>query len=395
MNDSRQVIGVEQVELARTRRQTQIQISASDIVTDLARESAARSGIEFVNGPRSRVATQSADSATRTQRELFRRSPKWVAPKVTLESKGQALAKLALIGAGGVGSNIAHLAANANMAEKISLVDIVPGLASSTALDLQHASGITGSHAAIEGSTEYELIAGAQVVVVTAGKPRTPGMSRSDLITINKRVIHSSAEAIKRFAPDAIVIVVTNPLDEMTAEMLHATEFSRNRVLGMAGTLDSSRFRRAIASAANCNPDEVHAVTIGSHGDEMVPLTSMARIKGRRINAYLDEEQIDACVNETIHGGGAVVALRKTGSATLAPAHAVLEIIDHLRGARSGWVPVSIMLNGEFGVHDVVLGVPVLLGSDGVQEIVEVPLSESESARVASAAAAIKERLSA
>jgi len=395
MTDSKKVIGVEQVELARARLQTQIEISASDIVTDLARETAAQAGIAFVDGPQSRTATPATDSATRTQRELFRRSPKWVAPKVTAEIKGRSLSKLALIGAGGVGSNIAHLAANANMAETISLVDIVPGLAASTALDLQHASGITGSYAKVEGGNDYELIADAQVVVVTAGKPRTPGMSRSDLITINTRVIQSSAEAIKRFAPNAIVIVVTNPLDEMTTEMLRTTEFSRNRVLGMAGTLDSSRFRRAIASAAKCNTDEVQAVTIGSHGDEMVPLTSMARIKGRRIDAFLNKEQIDACVRETIHGGGSVVALRKTGSATLAPAHAVLEIVDHLRGARSGWVPVSIMLNGEFGVHDVVLGVPARLGPDGVQEIVEVPLSEAESALVNNAAAAIKERLSA
>lgn len=394
MSDSKRVIGVEQVELATTRLQTQIEITANDIVTDLAREFAAQSGIEFVSGPLSKPVIPTTDSATRTQRELFRRSPKWVAPKNNAEPAGRTLAKLAVIGAGGVGSNIAHLAANGNLAEQISLVDIVPGLASSTALDLQHVSGITGSHTVVEGGTDYEIVADAEVIVVTAGKPRTPGMSRSDLISINTRVIHSSAEAIKRFAPEAIVIVVTNPLDEMTMEMLRATEFPRNRVLGMAGTLDSSRFRRAIASAAKCYPDEVQAVAIGSHGDEMVPLTSLARIKGRNINAFLDDEQIDACVRETIHGGGAVVALRKTGSATLAPAHAVLEIIDHLRGARTGWVPVSIMLNGEFGIHDVVLGVPVQLGNDGVQTVVEVPLTETESALVAKAAVAIQKRLS-
>jgi len=394
MADSKQVIGVEQVELARTRQQTQIEISASDIITELARESAVRLGIDFVSTIQTKPAVPSTNSTTRTQRELFRRSPKWVAPKVVLEPTGRQLSKLALIGAGGVGSTIAHLAANANMAEQISLVDITPGLASSTALDLQHASGITGSHTRVEGSTEFELIADAELVVVTAGKPRTPGMLRRDLITINARVIQSCAEAIKRFAPDAIVIVVTNPLDEMTLEMLRATEFSRNRVLGMAGTLDSSRFRRAIASAANCHTDEVQAVTLGSHGDEMVPLTSMARIKGKSIDAYLDREQIEACVRETIQGGGSVVALRRTGSATLAPAHAVLEIIDHFRGARAGWIPVSIMLEGEFGIHDVVLGVPVHLDSNGVREIVDVPLTDAESALIADAASAIKQRLS-
>lgn len=394
MSDSKQVIGVEQVKLATTLHQTQIEISANDIVTDLAREFAAQSGVVFVSGPQTKPVVPTTDSATRTQRELFRRSPKWVAPKVNVEPTGRILSKFAVIGAGGVGANIAHLAANADLAEHISLVDIVPGLASSTALDLQHASGITGSRAMVEGGTDYEIIADAEIVVVTAGKPRTPGMSRSDLISINTRVIHSSAEAIKRFAPDAIVIVVTNPLDEMTMEMLRATEFPRKQILGMAGTLDSSRFRTAIATAANCYPDEVQAVAIGSHGDEMVPLTSMVRIKGRNIDAFLDDEQIDACVHETIHGGGAVVALRKTGSATLAPAHAVLEIVEHLRGARTGWVPVSILLNGEFGIHDVVMGVPAQLGSDGLQSVVEVSLTETENALVAKAATAIQKRLS-
>jgi len=393
MADAKQVIGTEQVELARTRQQTHIEITANHIITDLARESAARLGIEFVYGPQPKPIAPTTDSATRTQRELFRRSPKWVAPKITLNPTGRIINKLALIGAGGVGSNIAHLAANANMAETILLVDIAPGLASSTALDLQHASGITGSHAVIEGDTNFKLIADAQVVVVTAGKPRTPGMSRADLISINTRVIQSSAEAIKRYAPNAIVIVVTNPLDEMTMEMLRATEFPRQRVLGMAGTLDSSRFRHAIASAANCYADEVQAVTIGSHGDEMVPLTSIARIKGRPLDAYLNDQQIAECVHETIHGGASVVALRKTGSATLAPAHAVLEIIDHLRGARTGWVPASIMLEGEFGVHDVVLGVPVQLNESGVQSVVELPLSDAEHNLVVNAADAIRTRL--
>jgi len=393
MSDSKQVIGVEQVELARARQQTQIETAANAIITDLARESALRLGIDFVDGSHTKPTVSSTDSATRTQRELFRRSPKWVAPKLDLKPTGRTLSKLPLIGAGGVGSNIAHLAANANMAEQISLVDIVPGLAASTALDLQHASGITGSHAVIDGGTEYELIADAEVVVVTAGKPRTPGMSRSDLITINTRVVQSSAEAIKRFASDAIVIVVTNPLDEMTVEMLRATQFPRARVLGMAGTLDSSRFRHALASASNCHVDEVQAVTLGSHGDEMVPLTSMVRIKGRSIDAFLDDEQINACVSETIQGGANVVALRKTGSATLAPAHAVLEVIDHLRGARTGWVPVSIMLAGEYGVHDVVLGVPVQLDANGVQSVVDVPLTDMESTQVVNAAAAIRKRL--
>jgi len=179
----------------------------------------------------------------------------------------------------------------------------------------------------------------------------------------------------------------------MTLEMLTATEFPRERVLGMAGTLDSSRFRTALANAAVCNPLDVTAFTLGSHGDEMVPITSMVRIRGRAIDACLDDDQVKACVQATIHGGGAVVALRKTGSATIAPAHAVMEVIEHLRGARTGWVAVSVMLQGEYGIEDVVAGVPAELNTDGVSAIVELPITDSEQRALHAAADAIKQRL--
>jgi len=393
VSNSRRVIGVEHIEQARSRMQTRIELLPEDIVTDLARESAARLNIELLKGPLRKPVAAKTDAVTRTQRELFRRSPKWRTPDGAPKAPAQRLGKLVLIGAGGVGANIAHLAANANVAEQLVLIDIMPGLAASTALDLQHASGITGSQSKLSGGDDLSAVADADLVVVTAGKARTPGMSRADLTAINRRVIQSSAEAIKSQAPNAVVIVVTNPLDEMTAEMLRATEFPRERVLGMAGTLDSSRFRIAIATAAGCNPFDVEALTLGSHGDEMVPVSSMLRIRGRSVDAYLDDEQVEACVNETIHGGGAVVALRKTGSATIAPAHAVMEVIEHMQGIRGGWVPVSVLLQGEYGIDKVVAGVPVQLDARGVAAVVELPITEAEQQALHNAAMAIKQRL--
>jgi malate dehydrogenase len=189
------------------------------------------------------------------------------------------------------------------------------------------------------------------------------------------------------------VVVVTNPLDEMTMEVFRATGFPRERVIGMAGTLDSSRFRRSLARAAGVDPADVDAFTFGSHGDEMVPITSQATIKGRPLGESLSDAAIQACVKDTVSGGGQVVALRKTGSATLAPAHATVEVLDALRGARAGAIPVSVVLDGEYGIEGTVVGVPCLLGPTGVVEIVELPLPEAELAALRAAAAAVATRL--
>jgi malate dehydrogenase len=218
-------------------------------------------------------------------------------------------------------------------------------------------------------------------------------MSRADLIETNKRVIHSTAAAIRTQAPGAIVIVVTNPLDEMTVEMLRATGFPRERVLGMAGTLDSSRFRNALAQAAGVTPADVTAITLGSHGDEMAPIPSHARIKGRPLDVFLSKDVIEACVKDAITGGGQVVALKKSGSATIAPAHSSVELLDHIRGAKVGSVPVSVMLEGEFGVSGVVLGVPAHLGASGLIKVDQIRLTSDEMAALHSAAEAIRARL--
>ncbi|MCP5081239.1 MAG: malate dehydrogenase [Alphaproteobacteria bacterium] len=387
------VIGSEHITDAAQRGRRTIEILPGDIVTPTARESAERLRVRLVDGPLERPVAIEADGATAARRSLYRRNPKWTSPRPHSARSNSKISRLALVGAGGVGTAVAHLAASQNIASEIALIDVVPGLAESISLDLSHASGITGSQATITGGTSLSLVADAQVVVVTAGRPRTPGMSRADLLQINRRVVRQVAEAVRTSAPNAVVIVVTNPLDEMTVEMLRATQFPRNQVLGMAGTLDSSRFRQALAEAAGVAAADVDAMTLGSHGDEMAPIVSRARIRGRPLTDYLNADAIQACVQNAITGGGQVVALRKTGSAALAPAHAIVEMIDHMRGARAGLVPVSIMMEGEYGIEDVVLGVPCRLGLTGMLEVVDIPLEDSEREKLQAAALAIRARL--
>lgn len=389
----RRVIGSEHVREARQKGRRSIEVMPGDLVTSQAKDTADNLGIKLLDGPLEKPAAVKTDGVTAMRRAMHRRSPKWMAPKPSPSSSARKVGKLVLVGAGGVGQNIALLAANGDIAERIVLIDVVPGLAAAVALDLTHASGISRSSARISGSADLADAAGADVVVVTAGRPRTPGMTRADLLDINRRVIRGVAEAIRTQAPKAIVIVVTNPLDEMTMEMLRVTGFARNQVLGMAGTLDSSRFRNALALAAGVSTADVEATTLGSHGEEMVPVASRARIKGLPLDMFLTPQKIEACVKDAVTGGGQVVALRKTGSATIAPALSTIEVIEHIRGARAGTVPVSVKLEGEYGIRDVVLGVPCHLGGSGLLAIDELTLTEPELAALKSAAAAIAERL--
>jgi malate dehydrogenase len=389
----RRVIGAEHVQEAAMRGRRLIEVMPGDIVTGAARDSAERMQVTLANGPLPKPQAIETDGATAARRVLLRRSPRWISPKPRVRSEPKQIARMALIGAGGVGATVAHLAANAALAREIVLIDVMPGLAEAVALDLNHAAGITRSSARAVGGTDLGLVRDADIIVVSAGRPRTPGMSRADLLEVNRRVIIQAAEAIRVHAPEAVVIVVTNPLDEMTAEMLRATGFPRARVLGMAGALDSSRFRRALAEAAGVPVADVEAMTLGSHGEEMAPIVSRARIRGRAVSDVLSAEVIAACVRNAVGGGAAVVALRKTGSATLAPAHAIIEMIDHMRGARAGTLPVSVALQGEYGIDGVVLGVPCHLGMGGLVAVEELPLDAEELAQLKRAADAIKARL--
>lgn len=292
-----------------------------------------------------------------------------------------------------VGATTAHLSAAAETADQITLIDIVPGLAEATALDIEHSRGITGSTTTVRGGTSLSMCTGADIVVVTAGRPRSPGMDRSALLEVNGRVIRHTAEAISAHAPDALVVVVTNPLDEMTQQMWQASGLPDRQVIGMAGTLDSSRFRQALANAAHVRPRDVWAITLGSHGSNMVPVVSSATIKERPVRDVLPPATIDECVRSAINGGAAVVQRRKTGSAFIAPAHAIMQLIDATRGAITEPLPVSTMLHGEYGLTDVFLGVRATLGPSGVTSVIEDHLSPEELTALTTAATTIPTRL--
>ncbi len=393
MNFKRTVIAEEQVRDAFRRGRRIISLKVGDIVTAQAQDTAARLNIKLLDQPPLSPPPVQTDGVTAARRALYRRNPGWSAPNIVNLPRGKKLSKLTLIGAGGVGTHLAHLTANEQIADLVSIVDILPGAAQSLALDLQHTSGITRSGTVVHGGTSLGLAADADVVVVSAGRPRTPGMDRSDLYRINARIIQGIGESLTTNAPNAVVIVVTNPVDEMTSLMLDVTGFARQKVIGMAGTLDGARFRQALAQSAGVPVADVDAIVLGSHGNEMVPISSRATIKERPLNEFLNEQTIEKCRKLTIDGGAAVVRLRKTGSATLAPAHATLELILHLCGYRNGTVPASVRLNGEYGIFDSVLAAPCKLAMDGVAEIVELSLSDTELKELRQAGEAIRQRL--
>ncbi len=386
------VIGEAFVRQAAAAGRKTIVVGPRDILTPQARDTLVELGLRVV-AEEEIAAPPAADGPTAMRRVLVRRSPRWVPPEPGRRPGGRVLDRVAVVGAGAVGATTAHVLAMEEAAREVVLVDIAPGLAESVALDLEHASGITGSTTRCRGGTSLGLLAAANVVVITAGRPRQPGMNRRDLTEVNGKVVRSVAEAVAEHAPDAVVVVVTNPLDEMTYAAYQATSFPRERVLGMAGTLDSSRFRWSLAMAAGAQPRDVAAITLGSHGDEMVPVVSLATIRGRPVREVLDEGAIARCVEETVHAGGTIVQLRKTGSAFYGPGHAIAEVVGALRGTVTEPIPVSVLLRGEYGLDDVVLGVPCRLGPDGLVEVVELPLTPEEEKALHTAAAAVRERI--
>lgn len=375
--------------------QRKVVVATDAVVTPQALDIADNHGLRLIRGEEEPPPSAGVDPARAVARTLFRRNPRWVAPQTRRGVRPTTFSRVAMVGAGMVGTTAAHVIGMQGIADEVVLIDVVPGLAAGTALDIEHASGITGSPTRARGGTSLSLVAGADVVVVTAGRPRTPGMTRADLISINGRVIRDVAEAIGQHAPEAVVIVVTNPVDEMTYELWRASGLPDEQVLGMAGTLDSSRFRNALAGAAGVRPRDVSGITLGSHGAEMVPVESSATIKGRPAIEVLGTDALRRCVRETVDGGAAVVALRRTGSAFIAPAHAVVEMLDAMRGATIEPLPVSAMLHGQFGVEGVFLGVPVRLGRGGVRQIEELRLTDAEEVALRNAAAAIRTRLEA
>lgn len=381
------------VRAAADRGRRELYVATDAVVTPQALEVADRLGVTVRHGDEPHVIPPTIDPARAVQRLLLRRSPRWVAPTRRQGPRASRFTRVAFVGSGMVGATAAHLTAISGMADELTLIDVVPGLAAATALDLEHASGISGSSTRARGGTSLSLCAGADVVVVTAGRPRSPGMTRDALLEINRRVVRDVAEAVAAHAPSAVVIVVTNPLDEMTYEFWRAGGLPERQVIGMAGTLDSSRFRNAIASAAGVEPRDVSAVTLGSHGAEMVPVVSTATVKGRAVTEVLRPEAIARCVQDAVNGGATVVELRKTGSAFIAPAHAVVEVMDGLRGAIAEPLPVSAMVRGAYGVDGLFLGVRAHLGRSGVLEVIEDRLAPGELEALHRAATSIRQRL--
>jgi malate dehydrogenase len=300
-----------------------------------------------------------------------------------------------VVGAGHVGATTALRLAEADVFDEVVMVDVVPGLAAGLALDLWHSSALSGFATRLRGTSDMADTAGSDYVVVTAGRARQPGMSRTDLTAMNAAIVGEVAEGIRTFSPDAVVVVVTNPLDEMTHLTWRTTGFPARRVLGMAGVLDATRFCALAALAAGVRPDEVEALALGSHGDEMVVPLSAARINGAPITGRLDAATLDALVTRTRGSGAEVVALLEKGSAYYAPGAAAARMVLKMAGDTGAVLPCCVLSEGAYGIDDVYLGLPARLGRGGVTSIVEVPLTAGELTELRTAADRIAERVGA
>ena len=285
--------------------------------------------------------------------------------------------KVSIIGSGFVGATAVYYIAEKNLAD-IVMVDVVEGLPQAKALDYLHAAPMRNYNVNISGTNDYSDIADSDVVVITAGIPRKPGMDRMDLMKINVDIAKTAAQAIAEYAPNAIVIVVSNPLDIIAMVTLQESGFALKRVVGMAGILDSTRYRYFIAEKLGIWPGDVMAMVLGGHGDSMVPLTRFTRVNGVPVTELLDAPTIKALEDRTRTGGGEIVSLLKNGSAFYAPAASVAKMVEAVVKDEKRVVPVSAYLRGEYGYDDIFLGVPVLMGKNGVEKIIELDLTPEE-----------------
>jgi malate dehydrogenase len=298
--------------------------------------------------------------------------------------------KVTVIGAGNVGATTAQRIAEAGLADVV-LVDIVEGLPQGKALDLAEAAPVVVHDARVTGTNDYADTAGSDIVVVTSGLARQPGMSRDDLLTKNAGIVRAVVEQASKVSPDAIIIVVTNPLDAMCHVAMDASGFPRERVIGMAGVLDSARFRTFIAQELGVSVEDTHAFVLGGHGDTMVPLSRYSTVAGVPITELLSAERIRALEERTANGGAEVVALLKTGSAFYAPAAGVFEMVESILLDRKRVLPCAVMLRGEFGVDGLFVGVPVILGAAGMERVFEIELTADERTAFERSAEAVRE----
>ncbi len=302
----------------------------------------------------------------------------------------QRLGKIAVLGAGNVGGSLAQRLAEMDLADEVVLLDIVEGLPEGKALDLQESAPILGFSTRVRGSTSLDALAGAEIVVETAGLARKPGMSRSDLLAKNAAIVKGHADAVRAKAPQAVVVVVTNPVDVMTHYFQEQSGLPPARVFGESGTLDTARFRWFVAEALGVAPRDVVGFVLGTHGDTMVPILTLASVGGVPLGRLLPPEKIQAIVERTKQGGGEIVNLLKTGSAFYAPSASQAELVAAVARNERRLLPVSAHLDGAFGERGVYLGVPAVLGRGGVERIVEVELTPSERSAFAQSVAAVR-----
>ncbi|WP_371347869.1 malate dehydrogenase [Ancylobacter sp. IITR112] len=306
-----------------------------------------------------------------------------------------ARAKIALIGAGQIGGTLALLAGLKELGDVV-MFDVAEGIPQGKSLDIAEASPVLGFDAKLVGTNGYEAIKGADVVIVTAGVPRKPGMSRSDLLDINLKVMQQVGAGIAEFAPDAFVICVTNPLDAMVWALQKASGLPTHKVVGMAGVLDSARFRYFLADEFNVSVEDVTAFVLGGHGDDMVPLVRYSGVAGIPLPdlvkmGWTSQDKVDAIVERTRKGGGEIVNLLKTGSAFYAPAASAIEMATSYLRDKKRLLPCAAYLTGQYGIDDLYLGVPVIIGANGVERVVEIELDAAERAMLDKSIASVKE----
>jgi malate dehydrogenase len=298
--------------------------------------------------------------------------------------------RVTVVGSGFVGATTAMRVAQKGLAGDVVIVDIIEGLPQGLSLDMRESSPIEGFEPVVRGTNDYADTAGSDVVVITAGLPRQPGMTRMDLLDKNAGIMRDVAMNVREHSPDAVVIVVSNPLDEMTFLASEITGFPKERVMGMAGVLDSARLRYFIAEELGVSPSKVQAITLGSHGESMVPLPRQATVEGKPLTDLVDEATLERLFQRTRDAGAEIVALLKKGSAYYAPSAAVAQMVNAIAGDTKEVLPVCAWTSGQYGISDVYVGVPAQLGRAGVEEIVELDLTEQELGRLRDAAEGIR-----
>jgi malate dehydrogenase len=300
------------------------------------------------------------------------------------------LERVAVVGAGNVGATAAQRLAERSLARTVVMIDVVEGVPQGKALDQWQSGPIEGFDTRVIGSQTYDIAAGAEIFVVTAGIARKPGMSRDDLCKTNAGIVRSVSEQIARVSPGAIIVVVSNPLDVMCYVAMKASGFPRERVIGMAGVLDTARYRTFLADALDVSVLDIQAMVLGGHGDTMVPLISYTTVSGIPVTQLLDRAKLDAIVERTRNGGAEIVAFLKTGSAYYAPSAAAVEMVEAMVLDRKRILPCSAWLQGEFGLRDVFCGVPCKLGRKGLEKVVEIELTDQERAELHKSADAVR-----